>query len=141
MMRRLLWISLLVLGSACSHPDGPPVVADNVVVTAPAAGMPVAAGYLDISNHSGATVRITRVTSPDYESVELHETTIEDGVARMRAVPVLEIADGATVSLARGGRHLMLMRPVGTPDIITLNFYSQDQLLLTVTAQFTAIPD
>jgi len=141
MMRRLLCISLLLLASACSRPDGPPVVANNVVVTAPAAGMPVAAAYLDISNHSGETIRITRVTSPDYESVELHETTIEDGIARMRAVPVLEIADGATASLARGGRHLMLMRPLGTPDIVTLNFYSQDQLLLTVTAQFTAMSD
>jgi len=141
MMRRLLSVSLFFLAAACSPQDGPPVVADNVVVTAPAAGLPVAAAYLDISNHSGATVRITRVTSPDFESVELHETTIEDDVARMRAVPVLEIADGETASLVRGGRHLMLMRPVGKPNIVTLNFYSQDELLLSVTAEFTAMSD
>ena len=144
MIRQLLiTFALFAAIAACDSEDGsrPPVVAANVVVTAPAPGMPMAAGYLDISNHSGTAIRITHVSSPDYESVEMHETIVEDDVARMRAIPELEIEDGGTVVLKRGGKHLMLMRPVGTPDTITLNFYSGDVLLLSVSAEFTTAMD
>jgi copper(I)-binding protein len=141
-MRYVLILFVLFAAIAACDSDGrPPVVAANVVVTAPAPGMPMAAGYLDISNHSGTSIRITRVSSPDYGSVEMHETVVEDDVARMRAIPVLEIADGDTVVFERGGRHLMLMRPIGTPDTITLNFYSDDVLVLSVSAEFTAAMD
>ena len=139
-MRIPLFAFVLVL-AACSEHDGPPVVADNIVVTAPAAGMSMAAAYLDITNQSGTTIRISSVTSPNFELVEMHETTIEDGVARMREIPALEIEDGVTVSFERGGKHLMLMRPLDSPDIVTLNFHSGDMLLLSVSAQFTAMTD
>ena len=142
MMRHLAIVcAIFAAVAACDSSDGPPVVAANVVVTAPAPGMPMAAGYLDISNHSGTSIRITRVTSPDYEAVEMHETIIENDVARMREIPVLEIGNGETVVFERGGKHLMLMRPIGTPGTITLNFYSDELLLLSVSAEFTAPMD
>jgi copper(I)-binding protein len=136
-MRRLVLPALVFVLAACGNPAGPPVVASNIVVTAPAPGMRMAAAYLDITNQSGTSIRITSVTSPDYESVEMHETTIEDGVARMRSIAVLEIADGETATFERGGKHLMLMRPVDTPDTVTLNFYSDGLLLLSVDTEFT----
>ena len=138
MKRLAATLAAMVLVAGCGGDDGPPIVASDVVVTAPGAGMPMAAGYLRIGNRSGSDIRITRVSSPDYGAVEMHETVIEDGVARMRAIPALEIADGETVVFERGGRHLMLMQPDGEPRTITLNFYSGDVLLLTVSAEFTA---
>ena len=138
---RLLLIALVLVLAACTEKSGPPVVASNIIVTAPAPGMPMAAAYLDITNQSGTAIRITSVTSPDYELVEMHETTIEDGVARMRAIPALEIEDGDTVTFERGGKHLMLMRPLESPDTVTLNFYSEDLLLLSVNTPFTAMMD
>jgi copper(I)-binding protein len=138
MKRLLITLTALALFAGCGGQEGPPVVATDVVVTAPGAGMPMAAGYLKISNRSGGDIRITRVSSPEYGSVEMHETVIEDGIARMRAIPVLEIANGETVAFERGGKHLMLMQPVGEPRTITLNFYSGDVLLLSVSADFTA---
>ena len=136
----LIVIALAVV-TACDRSSGPPVVATNVVVTAPGAGMPMAAGYFEISNRSGSGIRITRVSSPDYEAVEMHETIVEDGIARMREIPVLEIADGETAVFERGGKHLMLMKPVGTPGTITLNFYSDDVLLLSVNTEFAGTMD
>lgn len=142
MMRRLAVLFAILAGiPACDSGEGPPVVAANVVVTAPAPGMPMAAGYLDITNRSGTSIRITGVSSPDYESVEMHETIVEDDIARMREIPVLEIENGETVVFERGGKHLMLMRPIGAPETITLNFYSEESLLLSVSAKFTAAMD
>jgi periplasmic copper chaperone A len=141
MMRGLIMLAIFAVAAGCGGQDGPPVVATNVVVTGPAPGAPMAAGYLDISNRSGADIRITRVSSPEYGSVEIHETVVEDGIARMREIPVLEIEDGATVVFERGGKHLMLMRPVDTPGPVTLNFYSDAVLVLSVSAEFTAAMD
>lgn len=126
----------LAVASACDRSSGPPVVVSNVVITAPGVGMPMASGYLEISNRSGSNLRISRVTSPNYAAVEMHETTVEDGIARMREISVLEIAKGETVVFERGGKHLMLMKPVGTVGTITLNFYADDVLLLSVNTEF-----
>lgn len=138
MMRLVTLIAVSAMAAGCGGGEGPPVVATDVVVTAPAAGMPMAAGYLQISNRSGTAVRITHVSSPEYGSVEMHETVVEDGIARMRAIPALEIEDGDTIVFERGGKHLMLMQPVSEPGTITLNFYSADVLLLSVSTEFTA---
>jgi copper(I)-binding protein len=92
-------LAVFAAATGCGGEAGPPVVAANVVVTGPAAQAPMAAAYLDISNRSGAPVRITHVSSPEYESVEIHETVVEDDIARMRRIPAL--ASGGRSSRSR----------------------------------------
>ena len=134
MIRRV--VLLVALLAACTSEPQPPLVVSDVVVTRPMPGMKMSAAYLSLANNSDEVIRITRVASAQYESVQLHETTIEDGVARMRAIPVLEIAAGETVTLQRGGKHLMLMRPTSASNTVTLKFLDGDDLLLTVDATF-----
>ncbi|MBT8066306.1 MAG: copper chaperone PCu(A)C [Gammaproteobacteria bacterium] len=134
-MNRFVILLLAVLAACTSEPQ-PPLVASDVVVTRPMPGMKMSAAYLSLANNSDETIRITRVASAEYESVQMHETRMEDGVARMRAIPVLEIAAGETVTLQRGGKHLMLMRPTGSSDTVSLQFLDGDDLLLTVDATF-----
>ena len=134
-MIRLLLLLLAVMAACTSEPQ-PPLVASDVVVTRPLPGMKMSAAYLSLANNSDQAIRISRVASAQYESVQLHETRIEDGVARMRAIPVLEIAAGETVTLQRGGKHLMLMRPTGSSDTVSIQFLDGDDLLLTVDATF-----
>ena len=131
---RNLSILLLVFLGACSADLQPALVASNVTITRPMPGMTMSAGYLTLTNNSEETITITRVTSPSYVSVELHETVVEDGVARMRALEKLGIPAGASTILAPGGKHLMLMRPRVAVDSISLQFYGGDTLLLTVTS-------
>lgn len=115
-----------------------PLVAKNVVVTRPMPGMAMSAGYLSLTNNSDSPVRITHVTSPQFGSVELHKSTVEDGVARMRAIPELVIPPHGTATLERGGKHLMLMKPGGDSDDVSLNLYDGDQLVLSIAASYKA---
>jgi hypothetical protein len=101
-------------------------------------GMSVSAAYMALTNNSNEEVRITRVTSPQFGAVELHETSIENDVARMRAVDELIIRPGETVRLERGGMHLMLMRQAGDIDTVTLNLHSGDAILLSVSASLSS---
>ena len=74
-------------------------------------GSMMLAGYVELENKGDQPLRITGGQSGAFGSVEIHRTEEVDGVSRMRAVPVLEIAPGQRVKLEPGGLHLMLMQP------------------------------
>ena len=59
-------------------------------------------------------VRVRGVSSPIGDAA-LHETQMLDGRSRMRALDALELAAGASVTLAPGGKHVMLMGLTQTP--------------------------
>lgn len=134
-MRLHLVLAALLVG-ACGAEPQPPLVATELVVTRPMPGAGMSAGYLSLTNNTEETIRITRVTSAQFGSVQLHESTLEDGVARMRSIPELEIPAGETLTLQRGGKHLMLMRPTGSADVVSLQFFDGDSVVLSVDATF-----
>jgi copper(I)-binding protein len=130
---RPILIACLLL-SACGGTSKAPLVISDIVITAPMPGRQMSAGYLSLTNNTDEAIRISRVVSPQFETVEIHESLLEDGVAKMRRIAELSIPPNSTVSLARGGKHLMLMRPNGNIDVVTLNFYSGDAMLLGMAA-------
>jgi copper(I)-binding protein len=101
---------LAFIPSPASARDCQPQVRDGWVRLGPA-GMPMMAGFGRIQNDCAAPVTITGASSPAFDSAELHETRIVDGVNRMRHLPQLRIAPGDAAVLKPGGMHLMLMRP------------------------------
>lgn len=125
-------IALLML-AACSTEQAP-LVANDVVVTRPVPGMQMSAGYLTLSNNTAETITIDRVASPEFESVAMHESVLEDGISRMYPLDSVAIPAGESVQFKPGGKHLMLMRPTGDAVAATLEFYSGDALLLTIDA-------
>lgn len=139
-MRSMMLMSLALL-AACAGEAEPPLVASDVVVTRPMPGMQMSAAYLSLQNNSDRPIVISRVASAQYGLVELHETRVENGVARMRKLPELTLPAGAEVTLQRGGKHLMLMRPAGPADSVTLDFFDGETLLLSVTADVKPSPD
>ena len=53
--------------------------------------------------------RLISASSPAAAVVELHTHLMEDGVAKMRAIPVIEVPAGGKVELKPGGLHIMLI--------------------------------
>lgn len=71
-------------------------------------GAKVGGAYLSIDNKGKAADRLVRASSPRAGSAELHTMSMEGNVMRMRQVPAIEVAPGATVKLVPGGLHVML---------------------------------
>lgn len=114
-MRSLLAIIFMFAVSPVHAADGgtPPCrpgVSSAWLRMAPAA-MPMGAAFLTIENRCGRDVVIVGVESADFGSTSLHETRIEAGVSRMRALPQLPVAAGGRVEFKPGGLHIMLMNP------------------------------
>ncbi len=130
----LLLVSMLAL--ACGQPAGPPLTISNVVVLEPVPGMSVAAGYLVLENHSDQPITIEKVTSPQFASIEMHETIILDDVARMVSLSSLIVDRQSNIVFEPGGKHLMMFASSSdiTPGLpVTIEFHNDSRGLLIVT--------
>ena len=126
-------VVVLALGAfACSSESGPPLSASDVRVGRPLPGMSMSAGYFTLQNHGSSDIVITAIESPQFSRVEMHETVIEDDVSRMRGIDELRIVPGERVRFEPGGKHLMLIGPQDALQFVTLNLYSDETLLLSV---------
>jgi copper(I)-binding protein len=81
------------------------------VRTAPP-GASVLVGYALLRNGGAAPIAVKGFASPQFASVEIHESQQDGDIARMRRVDSLEIPASGEVRLVPNGKHLMLMRPV-----------------------------
>ncbi|HVI25188.1 MAG TPA: copper chaperone PCu(A)C [Xanthomonadaceae bacterium] len=78
--------------------------------------MAMDAGFGRIVNPCATAAMVTGASSPAYADVSLHETTLEDGISRMRPVASLPVPAHGEAVLQPGGLHLMLMQPAGARE-------------------------
>mgnify|MGYP002778449970 CR=1 FL=1 len=76
-------------------------------------GSTVTAAYVSFHNPQAAADRLLEVSTPLAKRSEVHETRVENGVAKMRRVEALTIAPDQALKMAPGGTHLMLMGLTG----------------------------
>lgn len=101
------------------------------------------AAYLTITNSGTAADRLVAAEIPHAGSVEIHTAGMEDGIMRMRRLEGLDIAPGATVHLAPGGIHIMvigLSEPIKSGDEIPLTLTFEEAGSLTIIATVTLAP-
>ena len=65
--------------------------------------------YLEIRNLGESDDRLVAVGTPLAKKVELHRSTMEEGVHRMEKVDGIVVPAGGSVTLAPGGLHVMLV--------------------------------
>lgn len=76
----------------------------------PAASAQAAGGFMAIVNAGSESDRLIGVESDIAAKSEVHESKVdENGVGTMTHIDALEIPAGETVSLERGGYHVMFM--------------------------------
>jgi len=74
-------------------------------------GVTMMAGYATLKNEGDAPIKVFTVQSDAFRQSSIHETVVERGVSRMRELPRVDLAPGATIEMKPGGAHLMLMEP------------------------------
>lgn len=101
------------------------------------------AAYLTIRNEGGPDALVgASLGGPDTgraESISLHRTVIEDGLALMRSVERIEVPAGSERALEPGGAHIMIERlrePVelGEVLVLVLEFERSGHLEIEITA-------
>lgn len=103
--------STLLLSGCGSDPEEakPRIDVTRAWARATAPGQDVGGVFLTIRNDGEAADRLVGGTSPAASGVEIHRSSDEGGVARMRQLKALDIPVGDSVTLAPGDTHLMLV--------------------------------
>lgn len=101
------------------------------------------AAYVSITNNGTAADRLVAAEVLHAGSVEIHTAGMVDGIMRMRRLEGLDIAPGATVQLAPGGFHIMvigLSEPIKSGEEIPLTLIFEEAGSLTITATVSLAP-
>lgn len=105
---RILIAGLALLLAACGETTTRFTV-DDATYRAPLTDGGLGAAYFSIT--SSTADRITGVSSPQAERVEIHNSVSKDGLATMEKVEFVELPAGQTVAFAPRGLHLMVFSP------------------------------
>jgi len=99
---------------------------DHAVFAPPAGLHGVTAGYFTLQN-TGAADTLLSVSTPVAASVEMHESTMENGMMSMKRLDKVEVPAGGIVAFEPAGKHLMMFGvksdiAVGSRATFTLTF-------------------
>ena len=88
--------------------------------------------YLTVRDHGGPD-SLTGATTPVASKAELHETTNDDGVTKMRSVAAAPVSSDKPLVLGPGGYHLMLVGlkqrlVAGSSFPVTLHFANAGEI-------------
>ncbi|CAK0751300.1 periplasmic copper chaperone A [Gammaproteobacteria bacterium] len=95
------------------------------------------ASYMVLRNNGDSVEVLKGATAKGFNQVEIHLTTVKDGVASMEAQESLSIPAQGSVSLAPGGYHLMLIEgdhPLKEGETVKLSLQFNDEKTIDVEA-------
>ena len=120
--------------SACSPGDdasGNAISVENAWLRTPPAGLDKTAGYFQLINHSGSDQTLVGATSQQIRTIEMHTTTADGDMMRMRRLKTVSIPAGETTRFEPGGKHLMIFG-LRTSEAVSITFQFEDGTMETV---------
>ena len=117
----------IMVGQPWSRPTPPAVSAGAV--------------YFTITNTGSRADRLMSLSTPVARTVEIHETLREHGNVRMHPVATIGCAPGASVAIAPGGMHVMLLgltSPLVAGEVFPLTLKFRDAGILQIPVTVSA---
>jgi len=90
----------------------PSLIFKNIVIPEAPPVASVMVAYLNITNNSNTKQTITKITSPQFKRVEIHEMSMSNGMMNMKKMKTLSFKAKQKISLEPGGLHVMLIKPI-----------------------------
>lgn len=120
-----------------------PIVISDAWTRPTAAGMPMGVAYFVVRNDGADDDVIVAASTPAAARVEIHQTTLADGMARMRPLREIAVPAKGKVAVAPGGIHLMLVDLVaplaaGTRVPLILQFRTAGRVEIQLTVEARA---
>ena len=101
-------------------------------IRATAPGQTVSGAFMTLVNNSATAYALTSVSFSGASVVEIHETSMNDDMMRMRKVSQIDIPANGSAELKPGGYHIMLIGlekelKADTTETLTLTFSDDSQ--------------
>ncbi len=105
------WIFLLMLMTNSTLAAESTIEVSDAWVREAPPGAAMLAAYMKIHNTGTENRVLTRIESPRFQHVMLHQSIVVDGIAKMHHQDSFEIPAGGTLILEPGSYHLMMPAP------------------------------
>ena len=114
-----------------------PIVIEQPWARATPGGARTGAAYMTLINNGPFGDRLLGATTPLADKVQFHKVSEDNGVSRMREVPVVDLEPGARIIFRPGEMHMMIVglkQPLveGQNFQLTLQFEKAGNVELTV---------
>jgi copper(I)-binding protein len=101
-------------------------------IRATAPGQTVSGAFMTLVNDSETAYALTSVSFSGASTVEIHETSMNEGMMRMRMVSHVDIPANGSAELKPGSYHIMLIglekeMKAGSTETLTLTFSDNSQ--------------
>ncbi len=97
------------------------------------------AGYFSITNRSAnKSLRMLGIESAMFEKVEMHNTSIIDGMMRMEHLQYVDLRPGIKIQFSMSGKHLMMInkkKPIKEGDVIPVKLIFNDDQFMHINMQ------
>jgi periplasmic copper chaperone A len=141
-MKRFLYTLVLCagIGHAALAQTAGSIEVTHAWARATAATAKTGAAYLTLVNKGASDDRLVAIAGTVAAKPELHVTSAENGVMKMRPLPAVEVKAGAQAELKPGGMHIMLIglaAPLkeGQTFPLTLTFEKAGKVEVTFTVE------
>jgi copper(I)-binding protein len=136
-MNRILPLIALLLLTSCGEPEAAQIELSRAWAR-PTAGPAPGAVYVTIDNKGGSPDRLTGAFTDSAAMAMVHQTEIQDGIARMRMAKDINVPAGDRIEMQPGGTHIMLeglRAPLKTGDEfdLVLRFRDSGDQTISVT--------
>jgi copper(I)-binding protein len=141
MLRAILVAGFLVVGATtigfAQTMTSAPITVERAWARATPGTITTGGAYMIVIDHGTAPDRLIGVATPIAGKAEVHETTNENGVMKMRMVDGVTVEPGKSLELKPGGYHVMmtdLKQPLKEGDSfpLTLTFEKAGSIAVTV---------
>jgi copper(I)-binding protein len=140
------WIFLLMLMTNLALATESTIEVSGAWVREAPPGAAMLAAYMKINNTGTDNRVLTRIESPRFQHVMLHQSIVVDGIAKMHHQDSLEIPAGDSLILEPGSYHLMMPAPddaVQRDQCIefTLHMKNGERITVNATVKRAGEPD
>lgn len=140
MKKLMLCLAAWLMAGMATSAFADPITIDHPWARATMANSATGAAYAKLTNPGTTPDHLIGISTDVAAKAELHQSLNEDGVMKMKPVPILELKPGETVELKPGGYHIMLTglkQPLvaGQSFPVTLEFEKAGKQQVTVTIE------
>jgi copper(I)-binding protein len=142
---KILFLGLAALLPVAAHAQD--VTSKGVTVAHPWAratpgGATVGAAFLEIKTDKNTSDRLIGVSSPVAAKAEVHSSSMQNGIMKMRYLDGIDLKPGETHVLKPMGEHIMLFKlkhPLKKGDLVDLTLNFKNAGAITVKAKVEAM--
>lgn len=140
-MRSALALIATLCVAACRYePAAESIRVDDAWSRPTMPGMSMGVAYFTLTNGTDVDDALIAASTPVAARVEMHETSMEDGMARMRPLTEIAVPARGRVAVKPGGIHLMLVDlaqplPDGSHVPMTLEFRNAGKLAVELSVE------